>query len=516
MHTERDGLLGASAASTSTASPNPSAADEYFDAEPRARRARTRAMAFVALGALATMCVGAAMTGDMLRHTRRIRGDGEVGTRDARRLARLGGLQKVPPAPPWKGYSNGGKVATEFMAMNDLDQVPMTKEEVHAAKYVTPLGVSGFEASRYLDGENKTRRKLETPMMIIALDASVKDQKKALDLKASIERSYRLEPSQTLVTLESATYPARWPETIELADEAVEEIDKLLPYRALYYIQSLHSAHKNNDTLPRAAMGVSHHIGCLLSHMRMWRLHAKRHNQWSFIFESDGGWWIGAPPKHLQSIVDHAPHRADLIFTKRGFGNSGQFVKQWKSGQDMMYMYRVNRIIAGAGLSSYLIGPNFVDKIYDQIVFHRGADMVDAWLMLRMCSTHDERYATYKSRINCFHAESKLKPARQVGGYLPKWYGIDKTPRDTDNWNEWLKYERNRTAYFERSYERTAAWKAAQEEKRALKAQLAAERGEPSPELGRAQTVRERRGRARALNKQIRANARGQQPAARE
>jgi hypothetical protein len=65
-------------------------------------------MAFVALGALATMCVGAAMTDDMLRHTRRIRGDGEVGTRDARRLARLGGLPKVTPAPPWKGYSNGG------------------------------------------------------------------------------------------------------------------------------------------------------------------------------------------------------------------------------------------------------------------------------------------------------------------------------------------------------------------------------------------------------------------------
>lgn len=512
MHTERDGLLGASA---SSASPNPSAADEYFDAEPRARRARTRAMAFVALGALATMCVGAAMTDDMLRHTRRIRGDGKVGT-DARRTPRLGGLPQVTPAPPWKGYSNGGMVATEFMAMNDLDQVPMIEEEVDAAKYVTPLGVNGFEASRYLDGENKTRRKLETPMMIIALDASVKDQKKALDLKASIERSYRLEPTQSLVTLESATYPARWPETIELADEAVEELTKLRPYRALYYIQSLHSAHKNNDTLPHAAMGVSHHIGCLFSHMRMWRLHAKRHNQWSFIFESDGGWWLGAPPKHLQSIVDHAPHRADLIFTKRGFVNSGQFVKQWKSGEDMMYMYRVNRMIGGAGLSSYLIGPNFVDKIYEQIVFHRGADMVDAWLMLRMCSTKDERYTTYKSRINCFHAESTLKPARQVGGYLPEWYGIDETPRDTDNWNEWLKYERNGTAYYERASERMAAWNAAQEEKRALKAQLATELGEPAPELGREQTVRERRRRARALNRQIRANARGQQPAARE
>ena len=193
---------------------------------------------------------------------------------------------------------------------------------------------------------------------------------------------------------------------------------------------------------------ISHHIGCLFSHMRMWRLHQKFKSKWTIIFESDGGWYLKVDAGSLQSVVDNAPDNADVIFLKTKDESTGQFIKQWPVGDDdMVYMYAVNRLKGGAGLSGYMIGPKFTEKIYDQITLHRGADMVDAWLLIQMCSHRDERYATYKPRINCYHVQSGAKPPRAVGGYLPEWYGSDRSARTTDNWSEWLKNERSEELY---------------------------------------------------------------------
>jgi len=249
------------------------------------------------------------------------------------------------------------------------------------------------------------------------------------------------------VTIEDAVYPAVWPETLDLAEEAVEELDKIHPTHGLHWFANLDAAKKNNGQLPRGVGFLSHHIGCLFSHMRMWRLHQKRKQPWTIIFESDGWWSSHIPQGHLQSIVDNAPPHADVIFFQFHGPASGQFVKQWPAGKGMIYMYEYNQVLGAAGLQAYMIGPKFADKILDQIDYLHGADMVDAWLLINICGRRDDRYATKKYRLNCFQVQDQLKPPHQVGGYLPEWYGKDHTARSTDNWSKYVEGQRHQNIY---------------------------------------------------------------------
>ena len=51
------------------------------------------------------------------------------------------------------------------------------------------------------------------------------------------------------------------------------------------------------------------------------------------------------------------------------------------------------------------------------------------------------------------------KPPHVIGGYLPEWYGTDRTARDTDNWAEWLRNEKNARVYHAARRERMEAWR---------------------------------------------------------
>ena len=104
----------------------------------------------------------------------------------------------------------------------------------------------------------------------------------------------------------------------------------------------------------------------------------------------------------LPSVVDNAPSNADVIFLKAKNEHTGQFVKQWPVGKDMMYMYAYNRV-AAVPVSPGTCSVQVYEKIYDFIISHDGADMVDAWMLVNVCSKEtNARPRRKKNRLNCY------------------------------------------------------------------------------------------------------------------
>ena len=441
------------------------AATEYFEEESRDASARRRFNIFVALASIGAVCVSVGLTTDMIGHTSKFR--------TAMQKPRLG-VRRWTPLPPWTPNVPMEEVNTPALAYAEMDQVKLEGRALEAAKkWSHEDSFPTFPASRYLDGDERVRRKLETPVYVIAIADDAKDQAKASKLVTRFERTFDLGGAGAakgdtngtkngFVQIQDAVYAAAWPKTIELAEEAVETLNELRPVGSLHWFANLAGAQKRADRmLPPGSRHIAHHVGCLFSHARMWRLHQKYKNKWTIVFESDGLWYLTVPVGALQSVVDNAPTNADVIFLKTKNEHTGQFVKQWPVGKDMIYMYAQNRMHGGAGLAGYMLGPKFTEKIYEHIVSHNGADMVDAWLLINVCSHGDERSTNggRKNRLNCYHVQQGAKPPHAIGGYLPEWYGVDRTARDTDNWAEWLRNEKDKGAYDAARVERMEAWR---------------------------------------------------------
>jgi hypothetical protein len=156
-----------------------------------------------------------------------------------------------------------------------------------------------------------------------------------------------------------------------------------------------------------------------------------------------------------------------VIFIKARDDPTGQFVKQWPVEDEMVYMYSANRVESACGLAGYIVGPKFTEKLYKQIIFQGGADMVDAWLINHICSVSDPTVSSKsgrKNKLNCYAAQGgPPKAPHIVGGYLPEWYGTDKTARTTDDWAKWLKAEKNDVEYKKARTARLEAWRAGAE-----------------------------------------------------
>jgi hypothetical protein len=443
------------------------AATEYFEADSRELWARRRFFAlsvFTLLGACLA-CVG--LTVDMLTHTQKMH---------VHPGARLGA--KPAHLPVWTPNLPLEQVNTPALAFAEMDQVRLEGAALEAAKADSyENSFPSFSSDRYFTvGGNRTRRKLETPVYVIALADSKPDLAKADSLKAAIVRSFSESPNyinrtheaaaqaKKLVQTQDGVNAAAWPHTIELATEALEGLEELRPTNHMSWFANLAAAKQHDGLLPRAVRGISHHVGCLFSHMRMWRLHQKLKNKWTVIFESDGLWsGLHIPPKGLQSVIDNAPANADVIFLKTRDEPTGQFVKQWPVEDEMIYMYSMNRVQAACGLAGYIVGPKFTEKLYKQIIYSGGADMVDAWLINHICSVRDPTVSGEggrKNKLNCYHAQGgPPKAPHIVGGYLPEWYGKDKTARTTDDWAKWLKAEKNDAEYNKGRMARVAAWR---------------------------------------------------------
>ncbi|OUS48419.1 hypothetical protein BE221DRAFT_189719 [Ostreococcus tauri] len=434
------------------------ASSSYFDEDARERSTARRLRAF-GLGAFTVALVACgALTVDMARHVAK--------TRTRATTASLGAPRSVVGSRIWTPNVPRDQVNTQALAMAEMDQYPLTGKELEEAKRETqdklfPM----YDERRYLDGASRRRRKLETPVYVISVSNSTVDSKHANVIVSSLMRLYELNSTnRNLVQVQEAVYPVKWPQTLDLAEEAVEELKRRHPNQHYHWFDNLEVAKSHGGTLPRGLGFLSHHIGCLFSHMRMWRLHQKNLNKWTIIYESDGWWNQHVNGASLQSVVDNAPEHADVIFLHPNSPASGQFVKQWPSGKGMNYMYQYNKVLGAAGLQAYMIGPQFTEKILDLIHYLRGADMVDAWLLLNICGRRDDRYATKKMRLNCYHVQDKIKPPHEIGGYLPDWYSPhEHTARTTDNWPKFLEYHMRGDLYEQSRSERYANFLAGNE-----------------------------------------------------
>ena len=489
---ERSSLL----ASSST---TPDGASAFFDA-PTADDERSRARNFArwsAWGIAASAFVSLALSVDMLGHSHAIHAHTPT--------AALGGaympsrwVSRRAPKKLWSHNVPVEAIDTPELAFAELERIELTGEALAVAQHGLELQSATFGADRFLDA-NMMRRKLETPVYVIAVQASVEDMQKANNLKHVINEAYRIDTTATavdaqatdgvsaemgapapLVQIQSAINAQAWPNTIDLANDAAAPLEAEIPLKALYYLNALAQARKNDNKLPKGWMGVSHHVGCLYSHLRMWQLHARAKSAWTIIFESDGLYFLAVAPWQLQSVVDNAPSNADVIFLHKKDLHSGQFVRQWRTGNEMLYMYNWDKVVGGAGLSAYMIGPRFTEKINKEIIGWRGADMVDAWLMLKMCDKKDNGDYNDAHRLNCYHAQRNAKPKHNIGGYLPEWYGVDKSTRWTDNWAQYVANEQRDVLYRDALNARKSEYNVEQaeikEQKRAARAATRAAR----------------------------------------
>ena len=157
---------------------------------------------------------------------------------------------------------------------------------------------------------------------------------------------------------------------------------------------------KRDDHWPE---NFDHHVGCLFAHMLVWQLAKDKAvanlgdtkdgeltTPTSVIFESDGAASanLAVPFTSLQFAIQSAPSDFDILFvnkledpaidTRFPWGSNRVDTKVDEVNQVSIDFFRYRNPYA-AGISGYVIGPAFVEKIQNRIATH-GADMVDAWL----------------------------------------------------------------------------------------------------------------------------------------
>ena len=152
-------------------------------------------------------------------------------------------------------------------------------------------------------------------------------------------------------------------------------------------------------------MGIAHHVGCMYGHMFQWQ--TQWDEDWAdvVVLESDAPWTISIPAYSFQDIVKHQPSDYDVMFLTHGEAVSGEYLYSFNSSGPTeskdLHVYRWNQRQGAAGLQGYIAQRRMKDKLEKYIVKTGGMDMVDAWLMTRVCSQVQDDTKTYA--LNCYH-----------------------------------------------------------------------------------------------------------------
>jgi hypothetical protein len=229
---------------------------------------------------------------------------------------------------------------------------------------------------------------------------------------------------------------AKWPEQIKEAEWAIEPIRKLneelfdtnkYHYSEKFVKENERTAHslknlrwigvidernEKSGKLPKDKVGLAHHIGCLFAHLHAWRSVTEQlGKQRAWIMESDGN---EVPDRTLEmkqllrnvpddfDFISLGPHYDEVCIRTEhtvGFFPSNNCEKSRfefkvekdpndkysRSGKKTFYYWP--KMGNGAGLQSYLIGPNFYDKVMRYLARH-GADMIDAFMFGHLCQNN--------------------------------------------------------------------------------------------------------------------------------
>ena len=144
--------------------------------------------------------------------------------------------------------------------------------------------------------------------------------------------------------------------------------------------------------------------------------------------------YANAQPAAWQDFADRLPKDYDILILGQKGAGPGPLRDMFKGrnnakrpdgspGIQRYQIYEWDRETFQAGLQAYMVSKKFVNEIWHKIMWNNGADMVDAWIMGRMCG---EKYGN-KARaggddgirkLNCYHAttfydEEKLLQPQQ-------------------------------------------------------------------------------------------------------
>ena len=239
----------------------------------------------------------------------------------------------------------------------------------------------------------------------------------------------RMEPEtlKRLVTVSKGVDATAWPDNTHLVEYAVKDIRTLAAQHGnvlaeLPWVQIIELSKQTQDgRLPVEWRRLAHHVGCMYAHLFQWQLVKEQKLKKALIFESDGVQQTDLPFAEAQQAIDRLPEDADLLLFSFGNTPGGDLVDQWKGHGDDgtpvdVHLYKWNKWNAVAGLQSYVITDNFVRKVQEYIS-HKGADMIDAWLLGKMCVVGKDKDWNMrglgetqfmppgsKPILNCYHA----------------------------------------------------------------------------------------------------------------
>jgi len=164
--------------------------------------------------------------------------------------------------------------------------------------------------------------------------------------------------------------------------------------------------------LTKDRMGIAHHVGCLFAHLHAWRdVHEQLGHTRAWVMESDGN---EIPDRTLEmrqllrnvpddfDFISLGPHYDEVCVRTEhtvGFFPSNNCEKSRfefevekdpndkysRAGTKTFYYWP--KMGTSAGFQSYLIGPNFYEKVTRYMARH-GADMIDAYMFGHICQNN--------------------------------------------------------------------------------------------------------------------------------
>jgi GR25 family glycosyltransferase involved in LPS biosynthesis len=252
----------------------------------------------------------------------------------------------------------------------------------------------------------------------------------------------------SVIKIQDSVYPAKWPETLDSALDAIGSfgMKKSELENVQWFAPVLEASRRDGHKCDfEFCEKVAHHIGCLLTHVLIWKQAMEKQQEHFVVMESDAYRLHSVSPLDLNNLVDNLPGDADLVWLKPDEFDSGQLVKRFRSNamgtwpansihqtmynqQNFVYLYKFNKRCGWAGTPEYMLTKKGLAKIMEHIKNEEEVDMIDAWMgahCLRKCD--DPRRCM---NLNCYIAQTMPVAKEVLGGYVPDWYDDQNDDQD--------------------------------------------------------------------------------------
>jgi len=266
-------------------------------------------------------------------------------------------------------------------------------------------GSSRTDETRASDSAKTSRRSdWHTPTFVISLPGRASETKRLETTLAKLKIAHGPAAVRENVRLVPGVDPTQWPRRggLERAVYGLKTVFALLggDYRApdfhlvedLPWINVLATREEKTGRLAkdwRDTPRLAHHVGCLFAHMAQWQLAADEGLSDAYLLESDGldPSLLSVPVGALGAVAQNAPSDYDIVIINQPLFAGGELFSRFADKDGVAIEMRAWRQEGVAGLGAYLFSDRFVAKIFAHVARH-GADMVDAWLIDKMCAVN--------------------------------------------------------------------------------------------------------------------------------